>query len=119
VLPSGGGRNHEQPLPIPAGTFVIANSWGIHVSKEIYGPDADEWKPERWNSLKPSNKEFVPFGVGPRACLGKDKALAEAAYLLVRLVNRFESLEDRTPEWKPEVRFSMKNKDGYQVTFKI
>jgi cytochrome P450 len=119
VLPTGGGRNHDQPLPIPAGTFAIANSWGIHVSKEIYGPDADEWKPERWNNFKPGSKEFVPFGAGPRACLGKDKALAEAAYLLVRLVSRFESLEDRTPEWRPDASFSMKNKKGYQVTFKV
>lgn len=119
VLPSGGGPNHDQPLPVPAGTFAIFNVWGIHVKKEIYGPDADEWKPERWNNIKPSTKEFAPFGQGPRACLGRDKALAEAAYLLVRLVRRFEGLEDRTGEWRPEASFGMKNKKGYHVTFRF
>lgn len=119
VLPSGGGPNHDQPLPVPAGTFAISNAWGVHVSKEIYGPDANEWKPERWNSFKPSSKEFVPFGAGPRACLGKDKALAEAAYLIARLARRFASLESCTPEWKPDASFSMKNKKGYRITFKV
>ncbi|KAF2437726.1 cytochrome P450 [Karstenula rhodostoma CBS 690.94] len=118
VLPSGGGPNHDQPLPVPAGTFAISNAWGVHVSKEIYGPDANEWKPERWNNFKPGSKEFLPFGAGPRACLGKDKALAEAAYLLARLARRFESLESLTP-WKPDASFSMKNKKGYRITFKV
>lgn len=119
IIPSGGGPNHDEPLPVPKGTFGISNAWGIHVNKDIYGPDADEWRPERWNTVKPTNKEFVPFGIGPRACLGKDKALAEAAYLLARLVQRFESLEDKTGVWKPEASFSMKNKAGYKVAFKV
>lgn len=119
VLPSGGGPNHDQPLPVPAGTFAISNAWGVHASKEIYGPDASEWKPDRWNSSKPGPKEFLAFGSGPRACLGKDKALAEAAYLLVRMAKRFESLENRTPEWKPDASFSMKNKNGYEITFQV
>ncbi|KAL5464228.1 hypothetical protein PMIN06_001237 [Paraphaeosphaeria minitans] len=119
VLPSGGGPNHDQPLLVPAGTFAISSSWGVHVSKEIYGPDADEWKPDRWNNFKPGSSEFLAFGAGRRACVGKDKALAEAAYLLVRLVKRFESFESRTPEWKPDATFSMKNKKGYQITFKV
>ena len=118
TLPTGGGPNHDQPLHVPKGTGAIPNSWGIHVSKAIYGPDANDWKPDRWNSIKPSNKEYVPFGVGPRACLGKDKALAEAAYLLARLAKRFEVLEDRTGPWRPDASFTMRNKDGYEVTFK-
>lgn len=119
VLPSGGGPNHDQPLPVPAGTFAISNTWGVHVSKKIYGPDAAEWKPERWTKFKPNNREFAPFGAGPRACLGKDKALAEAAYLLVRLVRRFEGLEYQMPEWDPDSSFSMKDKRGYQINFKV
>ncbi|KAJ4291650.1 hypothetical protein N0V90_009545 [Kalmusia sp. IMI 367209] len=118
VLPHGGGADGLSPLPIPAGTFAISNSWGLHMSKEIYGPDAEEFNPERWNNIKPNSKEFVPFGQGPRACLGKDKALAEAAYLLVRLVMRFEGLEDRTVVWRPDASFSMKNKKGYEVVFR-
>ncbi|KAJ4360168.1 uncharacterized protein N0V89_000728 [Didymosphaeria variabile] len=118
-LPSGGGPDHDKPLPVPAGTFAISNTWGLHVSKEIYGSDANEWRPGRWNNFKPGNQEFVPFGAGPRACLGKEKALVEAAYLLARLVRRFESLEDRTPEWKPDASFSMKNRKGYEITFNI
>lgn len=119
TLQTGGGPNGDQPLPVPKGTFAIPNSWGIHVSKDIYGPDAAEWKPDRWNSIKPTKKEYVPFGVGPRACLGKEKALAEAAYLLVRFVKRFKTLEDRTGPWRPDASFTMRNKAGYKVTFRV
>lgn len=118
VLPRGGGRDGRDPLPLPAGTFAIANVWGLHMSKEVYGLDAEEFRPDRWNTVKPNNKEFAPFGAGPRACLGKDKALAEAAYLIVRLAQHFESVEDKSGGvWKPEASFSMKNTKGYEVTF--
>lgn len=45
--------------------------------KDIYGPDADEFRPERWeeDSLS-SNKAlkwaYVPFNGGPRVCLGSE-----------------------------------------------
>jgi hypothetical protein len=36
--------------------------------------------------------------LGPRACLGKEKALAESAYLLVKLAGKFGKLEGRVNE---------------------
>jgi len=117
VLPRGGGPDGSQPLPIPAGTFVIASLWCVHLNKDVYGPDAREFNPERWNTIKPSSQHFFSFGVGPRACLGKEKALTEAAYVLATLVKRFERVEDCTRAWKPEASLVMKNTEGYKVKF--
>ncbi len=42
---------HGQPcheLFIPAGTLVWINMFGLNRDKDIWGPDAHEWKPERW-----------------------------------------------------------------------
>jgi cytochrome P450 len=33
---------------IPAGTIVGINSWVMHANKEVYGEDAEEFRPERW-----------------------------------------------------------------------
>lgn len=120
VLPTGGGPNGDQPLPVPAGTTGMVNFYSLNLDTAVFGADARSFNPDRWLNVKPSGKEFMPFGTGPRSCLGKDKALAEAGYLLVRLVERFERVEGRSGKgagWRPEVRISMKNKAGYKVAF--
>ena len=35
-------------LVVPSGTMVWVNAYGLNHDKEIWGADADEWKPERW-----------------------------------------------------------------------
>jgi len=56
--------------------------------------------------------------MGGRSCLGKEKALADASYLLSRLVQNFEEL-DGSAEWKPQMRLSMKSAAGYKVAFRL
>ena len=41
-------------LIVPAGTMVWVNIFGLNRDKDIWGPDADEWKPERWLQHLPS-----------------------------------------------------------------
>jgi len=58
--------------------------------KDIYGPDADEFRPERWeeDSLS-SNKAlkwaYVPFNGGPRICLGSEYLLDQVRSRLLDL----------------------------------
>ena len=42
-------------LVVPAGTMVWVNVLGLNRDKEIWGPDADEWKPERWIGQLPAS----------------------------------------------------------------
>ena len=35
-------------IPLPRGTTVILGIWGSNINPEIWGDDAEEWKPERW-----------------------------------------------------------------------
>lgn len=70
-LPTGGGEKGDQPIFIPAGTDVIASQWATHRREDLYGPDADMFVPERWESLDPGWAYF-PFGGGQRACLGRE-----------------------------------------------
>lgn len=117
TLRTGGGPPGDQPFPVPTGTAAFVNFWSLNLDPAVFGPDPHVFNPDRWNAIKPKPKEFMPFGIGPRACLGKDKALADSGYLLMRLVERFERVESRVSVWKPRATISMRNTAGYKVAF--
>lgn len=52
VLPRGGGPDERSPTMVKKGTLVQYSSYGLHRRKDIYGEDADEFRPERWEKLR-------------------------------------------------------------------
>lgn len=94
VLPIGGGEDGKSPLFVPAKTNVGWSSYAIQRRKDFYGEDAEEFKPERWDTLRPG-WEYLPFNGGPRICLGQQFALTEASYTTVRLMQEFTKIESR------------------------
>ncbi|SPQ19667.1 f5a772ea-4ba0-4600-93ef-71ad31cc0b18 [Thermothielavioides terrestris] len=50
ILPRGGGKDGKQPILVPKGMSVRWSLHALHRSKDIFGPDADEFRPERWDS---------------------------------------------------------------------
>lgn len=75
---------------IPAGTLVQTPANLIHRLPEYWGPDADEFKPERWrNSSSFHPAQFLAFGLGKRACLGKEFAVREIKMLMSELLSRY------------------------------
>jgi cytochrome P450 len=95
---------------VPRGTTVVICPWAVNTSTHLWGPDAREFKPERWlgqgkanTGGAESNYAITTFLHGPRSCIGKDFAKAEFACLVASLVGRFEiSLED--PNWVLEIQ---------------
>jgi cytochrome P450 len=66
----------------------------VHRRTDLYGPDAEEFKPHRWdNNWKPDTWSFYPFNRGNRVCLGKNLAVMEVKFVLCRLVQAFGSVE--------------------------
>src|ERR1700753_1162046 len=54
----------------PTGTVLSVPAYTIHHSKEVWGSDADEFRPERWDKDSFTEKQkaaFIPFSYGPRA----------------------------------------------------
>jgi cytochrome P450 len=64
----------------------------MHHRKDLWGQDADDWKPERWLNRR-TGWEYLPFNGGPRICIGQQFALTEAGYVTVRLLQRFDELD--------------------------
>ncbi|KAF2852748.1 cytochrome P450 52A12 [Plenodomus tracheiphilus IPT5] len=115
VLPLGGGPDGRAPLFVPKGTIVGYSPIAMHRRKDFYGPDADEYKPERWATLRPG-WEYLPFNGGPRICLGQQYALTEASYVTVRLVQEFKSMESRDSEpWIEGLTLTLCSKNGVKV----
>ncbi|KAF8047637.1 hypothetical protein N665_2905s0003 [Sinapis alba] len=87
---------------IPAGTTVMINAWAIGREAATWGPDAEEFKPERHlNSsadFRGQDFELIPFGAGRRICPGMSFAVALNEVALANLMLGFDwkSTDDQT-----------------------
>jgi len=70
TLPVGGGPSGISPIAIRKNTTIIYSVWHMQRRKDIWGDDADEFRPERWEGRK-KGPEFQPFNGGPRICMGR------------------------------------------------
>ncbi|KAI7352148.1 cytochrome P450 [Hortaea werneckii] len=98
ILPVGGGPDGTKPIAIRKGQQVLWNIYAMHRRKDLWGDDALEYKPERWEDPKRSRMvgdgfAYTPFSAGPRICLGQQYALTEAGYWLVRFVQRYDAIQ--------------------------
>ena len=90
VVPPGPGTrilDHH----FPAGSVVSVPAYTVHHSTEIWGPDADEFRPERWETVTERQKgAFIPFSYGPRSCVGRNVAEMELALIVATVFRRYE-----------------------------
>lgn len=86
VMPNG--------VRVPARTVIAYAPYLFGRSLELWGPDATEFRPDRWldesgHFSEPSQYRFITFNAGPRICLGKNLAYLEAKLLAAMLLQRF------------------------------
>jgi hypothetical protein len=118
VVPKGGIEVLGKA--IPEDTVIGMNAWVVHRNKDVFGQDADQWKPERWFGIDAEQKKLMEsclltFGAGHRTCLGKHISLLEIYKLVPTLLMQYD-FEFTNPEkpWKvlnrwfvPQVDFHM------------
>ncbi|BGP01480.1 putative cytochrome P450 monooxygenase [Rhodotorula toruloides ATCC 204091] len=88
VLPNGGPR-------IEKGDIVFWSDWTMNRDPKVWGPDAAEFKPERWldsegNLVKESQWKYHAFNGGYRLCLGQNLALYEGTSVLNAVTREFD-----------------------------
>ncbi|KAF5006245.1 hypothetical protein FDECE_7405 [Fusarium decemcellulare] len=89
----------------PPGSVLSVPTYSIHHSKEIWGPDADDFKPERWDDVTTRQKNaFIPFSHGPRACVGRNVAEMEMKLIAATWARRY------SVELKQEI---METREGF------
>ncbi|KAL8756766.1 MAG: hypothetical protein Q9199_002723 [Rusavskia elegans] len=92
VVPPGPGvtiHSHN----FPPSTVLSVPTYTMHHSPSIWGPDAEAFNPSRWapGTITEAQKAaFIPFSVGPRACVGRNVAEMELAMIVGTVVKGFE-----------------------------
>ncbi|ORY17101.1 putative cytochrome P450 alkane hydroxylase [Clohesyomyces aquaticus] len=118
VLPVGGGADGRSPVLVRLGQPVSFFAYALHRRTDLFGPDADEFKPERWETLRPG-WTCTPFSGGPRVCLGQQFALTEAGYTIVRIVQavggKLESRDEH--DWAEKMGLATCSFYGVKVGF--
>ncbi|KEF58699.1 uncharacterized protein A1O9_06625 [Exophiala aquamarina CBS 119918] len=86
---------------LPAGTRVGMNPYVVHRNREIFGEDADVFRPERWleRDEKDMNRYMLQFGQGSRICAGRHISIMEMNKALVELIRNF-NIELADPKFK-------------------
>jgi cytochrome P450 len=108
TLPSGGGPDGTAPVFIPKGHLVLWELWTMHSDPNLWPSSPsinyddnndgdDDMSPRKFNPLRWQNRKFgfnyLPFNAGPRICIGQQFALAEVAYVAVRLLQYFDGMD--------------------------
>ena len=95
ILPTGGGPDGTSPIMVRKGELVVFSQYVNSRKKNIFGSDAEEFRPERWETgeLDDVGWAYFPFIGGPRQCLGEDFALMEVSYTVVRLLQTYPIIQ--------------------------
>jgi cytochrome P450 len=96
ILPASSYSQRIAAVPTQLGPFALAPSAGIvfsqymtHHMPELY-PNPEEFRPERWLTINPSPYEYLPFGAGPRMCIGAPLAMLIMKTVLPAILQRFK-----------------------------
>lgn len=81
-------------VSIPTGTKIVFSPWTNNRDPVHWGPDAREFRPERWLDNPSGGADhsysFLTFGAGPRRCVGEQYARDELLCLVAGLIGRYE-----------------------------
>ena len=105
--------------PLRKGDRVMVSAYQIHRHPDFW-PDAERFDPERFLPGKQDEQRhrcaYLPFGVGPRVCIGNHFALMEGQLLLAQIAQRYQlELEPGHPVAK-EVAVTMRPRYGMRMT---
>jgi cytochrome P450 len=93
------GPDRVGSIEIPRGTVLLIAPWVLHRHRKLWR-DPDAFDPSRFLPDAPPVPRFayLPFGAGPRVCVGAQFALTEATLVLATLIREFQvTLDDPVP----------------------
>ncbi len=97
------------------GDTVMIPIYALHRNRLLWdNPDA--FDPERWMGQRPDRYAYLPFGDGPRICIGASFAMQEAVLILATLLGRyrFRNVPGRDP--KPVMILTLRPEGGVWLT---
>lgn len=107
-------------LKVPEGVNVWTMVLTLHTDPEIWGPDSYSFNPGRFaNGITGACKLphlYMPFGVGPRVCLGQNLALVELKILIAQLLSNFSFTLSPNYIHSPALRLVIEPEHGVDLS---
>jgi cytochrome P450 len=105
-------------VPVERGALLFVSVYSIHHDARWFA-DPEQFQPARFSSDRAnanSEHAFLPFGLGPRACIGRRFATMEGPLVLAEFVRRC-SLHLLGPDQEPglETQLSLHPRDGLRL----
>ncbi|XP_074325964.1 cytochrome P450 CYP749A22-like [Apium graveolens] len=105
---------------LPANIHVVLSALALHHDTNIWGEDAHQFKPERFSEgvAKATNNNpavYIPFGLGPRSCVGLNFATNEAKISLAMILQRYSFVLSPTYIHSPVQILTTRPQYGVQV----
>jgi cytochrome P450 len=111
-LVPAGGLTLPDGSWVPEGTEIGFNAYVMHRNKKVWGPDAEEFVPDRWliqagesddhfkERLNAMNNASLAFGAGSRKCIGMNLGRMEVYKTTATLIKLFAfELADPSKDW--------------------
>jgi len=99
---------------IPRGALVILSPYAVHRQPEHW-PETERFLPERFEAPnEPSRYAYIPFGAGPRICIGNSFAQVEAQLILAGVAQRYR-LELAGPPPAVEALVTLRPRGGLSM----
>ncbi|KAJ3676333.1 hypothetical protein LUZ60_003745 [Juncus effusus] len=103
---------------IPKGTQIQMAILSIHHETDIWDPDANKFNPSRFSEGKNHHLgAYLPFGMGPKICVGLNLANAEVKMALAMILQRFQFKVSPSYVHAPVMAMTLQPQYGLQVHF--
>lgn len=101
---------------LPARTMVRITPWVLHRDSRWW-PEATSFRPQRFlpDTPPPPRGAYLPFGVGPRVCLGQHFATLEMTLIAARLLQRFRLSPCNTEPPRPKLAVTLRPEGGVRL----
>ncbi|XP_017769503.1 PREDICTED: cytochrome P450 9e2 [Nicrophorus vespilloides] len=116
-------RSYEQDLQIKKKDIIWIPIFGIHRDPELY-PNPELFNPERFSPENRRNinaSAYIPFGSGPRNCIGSRFAIMENKTIIFQLLRRFSIVPTEKTDIPLKIcpqQFNLTAKNGFWLGLK-
>lgn len=105
------------PYLFPKDKVVFISPYANHRNPK-YFDNPEQFDPGRFSTEREKaipKHAYMPFGTGPRVCIGQSFAMMEAKLILATILNRFSVKADPEQKFEPQAQITLSNKGGMKV----
>ena len=99
--------------PVGAGTLVVVSPWALHRRSAAW-VRPEQFRPQRFDAV-PARGTYLPFGAGPRLCIGRELALVESTVVLAGIARHWVLEPVSAADPRPRASVTVHPKGGLRL----